>query len=39
MMEHHVAESGELAVEILQEMGYWDHDADADGGRVPGRAA
>jgi DNA-binding GntR family transcriptional regulator len=28
-MEHHVAESGELAVEILQEMGYWDHDADA----------
>jgi DNA-binding GntR family transcriptional regulator len=30
MMEHHVAESGELAVEILQEMGYWDHDAAAD---------
>ena len=22
-MEHHVTESGELAVEILQEMGYW----------------
>ena len=24
MIEHHVAESGDLAVEILQEMGYWD---------------
>ena len=24
MVEHHLAESGELAVEILQEMGYWD---------------
>ena len=24
LMEHHVAESGALAVEILQEMGYWD---------------
>jgi DNA-binding GntR family transcriptional regulator len=24
LMEHHVAESGDLAVEILQEMGYWD---------------
>ncbi|HXY92262.1 MAG TPA: GntR family transcriptional regulator [Acidimicrobiia bacterium] len=24
MLEHHVAESGDLAVEILQEMGYWD---------------
>ena len=24
IMEHHVAESGELAVEILQEMGYWE---------------
>ena len=24
MMEHHVTESGALAVEILQEMGYWD---------------
>jgi hypothetical protein len=23
-MEHHVTESGELAVGILQEMGYWD---------------
>lgn len=29
MMEHHVAESGELALEILQEMGYWDRSADA----------
>ena len=26
MMEHHLAESGDLAVEILQEMGYWDRD-------------
>ena len=26
IMEHHVAESGELAVEILQEMGYWDRE-------------
>ena len=26
MLEHHVAESGDLAVEILQEMGYWDRD-------------
>jgi DNA-binding GntR family transcriptional regulator len=24
LMEHHVTESGELAVGILQEMGYWD---------------
>jgi len=24
LVEHHVAESGELAVEILQEMGYWE---------------
>jgi DNA-binding GntR family transcriptional regulator len=24
IMEHHLAESGDLAVEILQEMGYWD---------------
>jgi DNA-binding GntR family transcriptional regulator len=24
LMEHHVTESGDLAVEILQEMGYWD---------------
>jgi DNA-binding GntR family transcriptional regulator len=27
LMEHHVAESGDLAVDILQEMGYWDRDA------------
>jgi len=26
MLEHHLAESGDLAVEILQEMGYWDRD-------------
>jgi len=26
MLEHHVAESGDLAVEILQEMGYWQRD-------------
>ena len=25
-LEHHLAESGELAVEILQEMGYWDRE-------------
>jgi DNA-binding GntR family transcriptional regulator len=30
LMEHHIAESGELAVEILQEMGYWDRE-DAGG--------
>ena len=29
MLEHHVAESGDLAVDILQEMGYFDRDADA----------
>ena len=28
MTEHHLAESGDLAVQILQEMGYWDHDTD-----------
>lgn len=26
-LEEHVAESGDLAVEILQEMGYWDRDS------------
>jgi DNA-binding GntR family transcriptional regulator len=31
LMEHHVAESGDLAVEILQEMGYWDRE---DSGRI-----
>ena len=25
-VEHHLTESGELAVEILQEMGYWDRE-------------
>ena len=29
IMEHHVTESGELAVGILQEMGYWDGGTDA----------
>ena len=28
MTEHHLAESGDLAVQILQEMGYWDHDTN-----------
>ena len=32
MMEHHVSESGELAVAILQEMGYWDGAADRTSG-------
>jgi DNA-binding GntR family transcriptional regulator len=31
MLEHHVAESGDLAVEILGEMGYWDRDAEEPG--------
>jgi DNA-binding GntR family transcriptional regulator len=31
VMENHVAESGELAVRILQEMGYWDRDSDESG--------
>jgi DNA-binding GntR family transcriptional regulator len=30
-IEQHLAESGDLAVEILQEMGYWDRDATASG--------
>jgi DNA-binding GntR family transcriptional regulator len=29
LLEHHVAESGDLAVEILQEMGYWDREPGA----------
>jgi len=37
VMEHHVAESGELAVAILQEMGYWDG-AATDGARGSGAA-
>jgi DNA-binding GntR family transcriptional regulator len=32
IMEHHVTESGELAVGILQEMGYWDGAADGASG-------
>jgi DNA-binding GntR family transcriptional regulator len=31
IMEHHVIEGGELAVGILQEMGYWDSTDDASG--------
>jgi DNA-binding GntR family transcriptional regulator len=27
LLEYHLAESGDLAVDILQEMGYWDRDA------------
>ena len=39
MMEHHLAESGELAVEILQEMGYWERDTgDAVEARESGAA-
>ncbi len=39
MFEHHVAESGDLAVEILQEMGYWDRDTgDGLGAGEPGAA-
>ena len=37
VMEHHIAEGGELAVEILQEMGYWDANA-GDGVRGSGAA-
>jgi DNA-binding GntR family transcriptional regulator len=37
MMEHHLAESGDLAVEILQEMGYWDRDT-GDGATESGAA-
>ena len=29
LLEQHVAESGDLAVDILEEMGYFDRDADA----------
>ena len=39
MMEHHLAESGDLAVEILQEMGYWERDTgDAVGATESGAA-
>jgi DNA-binding GntR family transcriptional regulator len=39
LLEHHVAESGDLAVDILQEMGYWDRDpADPAEAGEPGAA-
>ena len=38
IMEHHVTESGELAVEILQEMGYWDGGTESAGTRGTGAA-
>jgi DNA-binding GntR family transcriptional regulator len=38
MVEHHLAESGDLAVEILQEMGYWDRDATPGEASEPGAA-
>jgi DNA-binding GntR family transcriptional regulator len=39
MLEHHVAESGDLAVEILQEMGYWERETgEPIGVREPGAA-
>ncbi len=38
VMEHHVTESGELAVEILQEMGYWDGGTESAGTRGTGAA-
>ena len=39
MLEHHLAESGDLAVEILQEMGYWDRDTGAPVGESESGAA
>jgi DNA-binding GntR family transcriptional regulator len=39
LLEHHAAESGELAVGILQEMGYWDHGpGDPEEASEPGAA-
>ena len=38
IMEHHVAESGDLAVEILQEMGYWDREPSSGEASEPGAA-
>jgi DNA-binding GntR family transcriptional regulator len=38
MVEHHLAESGDLAVEILQEMGYWDREATSGEASEPGAA-
>jgi DNA-binding GntR family transcriptional regulator len=37
-VEHHLAESGDLAVEILQEMGYWDRAASSGEASEPGAA-
>jgi DNA-binding GntR family transcriptional regulator len=39
MLEHHVAESGDLAVEILQEMGYWDRETGEVAGTSESGAA
>jgi DNA-binding GntR family transcriptional regulator len=38
VVEHHLAESGDLAVEILQEMGYWDRDTASGEASEPGAA-
>jgi DNA-binding GntR family transcriptional regulator len=38
LVEHHLAESGDLAVEILQEMGYWDRHAPTGEASEPGAA-
>ena len=38
IMEHHVTESGELAVGILHEMGYWDGGAESAAARGTGAA-
>jgi DNA-binding GntR family transcriptional regulator len=38
MVEHHLAESGDLAVEILQEMGYWDTEPASEAASEPGAA-
>ena len=36
--EHHLAESGDLAVEFLPEMGYWDREAASGEASEPGAA-
>jgi DNA-binding GntR family transcriptional regulator len=39
LLEQHVAESGDLAVEILQEMGYWERESgDPEEASEPGAA-
>jgi DNA-binding GntR family transcriptional regulator len=38
VVEHHLAESGDLAVEILQEMGYWDRGPSSGEASEPGAA-